>query len=57
MVYLLKKSEKEVLDDIIEDLQGHIEQYQRNIVSIQGDIVDSSIELRRYIKDYFERYY
>ena len=47
------REEKEILDDVIEGLEEHIGKYRRNIASIEKDIVNSSVEMRRYIRDYF----
>lgn len=49
----LIREEKEKVDECIVDLEEQIVKYKRDIVSIEKDIVNSSVEMRRYIKDYF----
>ena len=49
----LIREEKEKVDKCIVDLEEQIVKYKRDIVSIEKDIVNSSVEMRRYIRDYF----
>ena len=47
------REKKEELDEAIEYLEEHIKKYERDIDNVRKDIVTSSIEMRRFIIDYF----
>ena len=49
----LIREEKEKLDEIIEDYELNIRRYKQDIDNIEKDILNSNIEMRRFIRDYF----